>query len=134
MIGSYIPQPEWLTLDWHHACIEADTVCIQRCGSCATWRHPPRRFCAECQSRTSGFIPVSGTGTVRSFAVSHRSMDPGWHETTPFATLVVSLDERVSLLAATVSTPRDIAMGMPVRCSIERRSADFVLVWAEPAG
>jgi uncharacterized OB-fold protein len=61
-------------------------------------------------------------------------MDPGWHERTPFATLVVSLDERVSLLAATVSTPRDIAMGMPVRCSIERRSADFVLVWAEPAG
>ena len=133
MIGSYVPRPEWLMLDWHHACLEAEMLTIQRCASCATWRHPPRRFCAACRSRESAFVPVSGAGTVRSYAVSHRSMDPGWHEATPYATLVVALDEQVSLLAATTSTPNDLAPGMPVQCSIERRSDDFVLVWAEPS-
>lgn len=134
MIGSYVPRPEWLMLEWHHACLEVETLCIQRCDSCATWRHPPRRFCAVCQSRKSAFVPVSGAGTVRSFAVSHRSMDPGWNETTPYATLVVALDEQVSLLAATAATPSDLALGLPVQCSIERRSEDFALVWAEPSG
>ena len=133
MTGTYVPKPEWLVLDWHHACVEADVLTVQRCDACGLWRHPPRRFCAGCASPESSFGPVAGTGTVRSLAVSHRSLDPGWQAEVPFATLVVELDEGPRVLAATHATPAEVGIGTQVRCSVERRSEDFVLVWAQPA-
>ena len=52
----------------------------------------------------------------------------------PFATLVVELEEGPRVLAATEDCARARSrIGTPVRCSVERRSEDFALVWAEPA-
>lgn len=127
-----MPKPEWLVLDWHHACIEADALTVQRCDACGTLRQPPRRFCARCASPASSFEPVAGTGTVRSLAVSHRSLDPGWQAEVPFATLVVELDEGPRVLAATKMGPDEVGIGTAVHCTVERRSEDFALVWAEP--
>ena len=90
---TYVPTPEWLTLDWHHACIAAGWLCIQQCARCGRWRHPPRRCCPDCFSDASEFRPVVGTGSIRSLAVSHRSLDPGWHERAPYAVLLVELTE-----------------------------------------
>ena len=132
MTGTYVPKPEWLVLDWHHACLAAGALTIQRCSDCGTWRHPPRRFCAACASNGSSFQLVAGTGVVQSLAVSHRSMDPGWQAETPYATLVVELPEGPRVLAATRAAPAGIPIGTAVRCGVERRSDDFVLLWAEP--
>lgn len=132
MSGSFVPKPEWLVLDWHHACLAADALTIQRCSDCGRWRHPPRRFCADCASRASSFEPVSGTGTVISQAVSHRSMDPGWQAQVPYATLVVELAEGPRVLAATHAAPAEVPIGTPVTCAVERRTDDFALLWADP--
>lgn len=133
MSGTYVPKLEWLVLDWHRACLEVGALALQRCDACGRWRHPPRRFCAECGSSASSFEPVEGTGTVLSLAVSHRSLDPGWQAEVPYATLVVQLVEGPRVLAATKASPGEVGIGAEVRCSVERRSDDFVLVWAEPA-
>ncbi len=130
--NTYVPSPEWIMLDWHHACIETGTLCIQQCDECGHWRHPPRRCCPDCFSDSFEFRPVAGTGSVRSFSVSHRSLDPGWNERVPFAVLLVELDEGPSVLAATDLGPADIEIGQLVHLTTERRSDDFVLVWANP--
>jgi hypothetical protein len=130
--GTFTPRPEWLALDWHHACLEAGMLTIQRCGGCGEWRHPPRRFCARCASPEASFEPVRGTGVVRSLAVSHRSMDPGWQAEVTFATLVVELEEGPRVLAATHARPDEVPIGTEVTCTIEARSEDFALLWAEP--
>lgn len=132
MSGTFTPRPEWLALEWHRACLDAGTLTIQRCAGCGEWRHPPRRFCARCQSSEARFEPVPGTGIVRSLAVSHRSMDPGWQAQVPFATLVVELDEGPRVLAATHAQPDEVPIGTEVTCTIEARSEDFALLWAEP--
>lgn len=132
MTGTYVPRPEWLVLDWHRACLEVGALTVQRCDSCGVWRHPPRRFCAACASPASSFEPVDGVGRVRSLAVSHRSQDPGWQAQVPYATLVVELEEGPRVLAATRAAPDQVEIGTEVHCSVERRSEDFVLVWAEP--
>ncbi|MDX5452001.1 MAG: OB-fold domain-containing protein [Rhodococcus sp. (in: high G+C Gram-positive bacteria)] len=64
--------------------------------------------------------------------MSHRSLDPGWNERAPYAVLLVELAEGPSVLAATDLDPADIAIGQPIDLTIERRSDDFVLVWANP--
>lgn len=132
MSGTYTPRPEWLNLDWHHATNLAGQVCVQRCDDCGRWRHPPRRFCPQCFSRAASFQPVSGAGIVVSFAVSHRSLDPGWAARAPFPTLVVGLDEGPRLVAATSLAPEDVRIGLRVRLVAETVTEDFALVWVEP--
>ena len=129
---TYVPTAEWIMLDWHHACVVAEVLCVQRCTSCGRWRHPPRRFCPSCLSDRATFEPVVGDGSVSSFVVSHRSLDPGWHAQAPYATLVVELDEGPRVLAATTIPPADIRIGQRVAVRIDATSDSFVLVWAEP--
>lgn len=135
-MSTYVPHPEWIVLEWHHACIEAGALCILRCTECSAWRHPPRRFCPQCFSDGAEFQPVSGRGRIITVSVSHRSRDPGWQERAPYATLVIELEEGQRVIAATKSEPDDIVLGAPVHVTIEPRADDFVLVWAEidPAG
>ncbi len=64
--------------------------------------------------------------------MSHRSLDPGWNERAPYAVLLVELDEGPSVLAATDMEPAQIQMGQRVSLDVERRSDDFVLIWANP--
>lgn len=132
MTRTYTPQLEWLNLEWHRATNHAGSVCIQRCRSCRRWRHTPRRFCPACFSSAADFEPVCGDGEVVSFAVSHRSLDPGWNERTPFATLVVELDEGPKLVTATAVQPADVHIGLRVRLRTEPVTEDFALIWSEP--
>jgi uncharacterized OB-fold protein len=129
---TYVPTSEWLTLDWHHACIAAGCLCIQHCTRCGRWRHPPRRCCPDCFSDSYEFRPVAGTGSIRSLAVSHRSLDPGWHDLAPYAVLLVELAEGPSVLAAAEEQPSRLALGRAVDLTIDPRSDDFVLLWANP--
>ncbi len=129
---TYVPRPEWIVLDWHRACIAAEVLCVQRCVSCGVWRHPPRRFCGACFSDHATFQAISGMGTVLSKAVSHRSLDQGWQDQTPYATLLVELDEGPRILAATATQTDHIGTGDQVTIRIDPRGDDFVLVWADP--
>lgn len=131
--GTYVPKLEWLNLDWHRASIAAGTLCVQRCAGCGRWRQPPRRFCSACGSDDARFEPASGRGRVLSFAVSHRSLDPGWAASLPFVTLVVELEEGPRIVAATELAPAEVVIGLPVHLRIEPRGEEFALVWAELA-
>ena len=77
--------------------------------------------------------PVTGSGSVLSFAVSHRSLDPGWQAHAPYATLLVELDKGPRLLAATTTPPGEIRIGQRHAVRTEALSENFVLVWADPA-
>ena len=61
---TYVPKPEWLVLDWHHACIDRQTLCIQHCSMCGRWRHPPRRCCPDCFSDSFEFLPAANAPVV----------------------------------------------------------------------
>ena len=132
MAATYTPKPEWLNLEWHRATIAAGSLCIQRCATCGRWRHPPRRRCPACWSADAGFEPVAGRGTVLSFAVSHRSLDPGWQDRTPYVTLVVELVEGPRVLAATTLAAHEVAVGDEVVVTAVAQGPDFALVRADP--
>lgn len=131
MTGLYKPQLEWLNLEWHRAMISSASVCAQLCEGCSQWRVPPRRYCPNCWSAASTFEPVSGRGTVVSWSISHRSLDPGWAEVVPFVTLVVELEEGPRVLAATTLSPEKASMGMSVATRVEEAGPDFARIWAE---
>ena len=130
----FAPEPEWQNLDWHRSCVAEGALCILRCGSCGTWRHPPRRYCGSCWSGDAAFEPVRGHGVVASLAVSHRALDPAWADKVPFATLVIELAEGPRVLARFDGSPDSVAIGDPVTVTVEPVRDDFVLLDAQPVG
>ncbi len=67
-----------------------------RCTACERWHQPPLERCRECDAATS-FIPISGTGTLRSFIVVRHPAVPGYLEELPYVVGLVDLDEQEGL-------------------------------------
>ena len=85
----------------------------QRCGNCGVLRHPPRPMCGHCQSLEIEVVPLSGSGTLYSYAVLHHPQHPAFDY--PVLAALVDLDEGIRLLSELADVePSDIAIGMPL--------------------
>lgn len=90
----------------------------QRCSGCGTYRFPAREICSHCLSRVAAWVPVSGRGAVFSRAIMHQSYHPGLE--TPYAVVVVELEEGARLLSNIVGCPpASVRIGMPVEVVFE---------------
>jgi uncharacterized OB-fold protein len=98
---------------------------MQACGECNRRRFPPRPMCPHCHSTSVTWERMSGHGTIWSLAVPHPPVLPVFAPFTPFAAVIVALDEDPALrlvgnLLAEASAPIDsidpatIVIGEPV--------------------
>ncbi len=85
---------------------------VQRCGSCGTWRFPPRPRCASCQSADMSWEEVSGRGEVVSFTMCHPPVLPAYADRVPYNVIVVQLAEGPHVVSNLVDG--DPEVGMPV--------------------
>jgi uncharacterized protein len=100
----------------------------QRCRGCGAFRFPARDLCSACLSREAEWVPVSGRGTVFSFAIMHQVYHPGFADEVPYAVVVIELAEGVRMLSNLVGCPvADIAVGMPVEVVFEDASPEVTL-------
>jgi uncharacterized OB-fold protein len=92
---------------------------IQRCADCGTHRHPPSPICAVCGSTTDAWELASGRGELWAFTVVHPPTLPAFASRTPYAAVVVRLEEGVFLVGNVVDcSPDDLSVGMPVEVAI----------------
>jgi hypothetical protein len=85
----------------------------QRCGNCGVLRHPPRPMCGHCQSLDIEVVPLSGRGTLYSYAILHHPQHPAFDY--PVLAALVDLDEGIRLLSELSDVdPADIRIGMSV--------------------
>jgi uncharacterized protein len=91
----------------------AGKLVVQRCGDCGVLRHPPRPMCGHCQSLAIEVVPLTGQGTLYSYAVLHHPQHPAFDY--PVLAALVDLDEGVRLLSELAEIdPCDIRIGMPL--------------------
>lgn len=64
---------------------------LQKCDDCAAFRYPPGPCCPDCLSPNATWTPLSGGGTILSWAVFHRKYLPAYPP--PHAVIAVRLDE-----------------------------------------
>ena len=101
---------------------------VQRCRGCGALRFPARDLCSRCLTRDAEWAPVSGRGTVFSFAIMHQVYHPGFANAVPYVVVVVELEEGARLLSNVVDCPaREIAIGMPVEVVFEDVTAEVTL-------
>jgi uncharacterized protein len=69
---------------------------VQQCGQCGVRRWPARAICGACSSFEWAWEPVSGSGTILSWIVTHHAFLPGFEA--PYATVMVQLDEQTDIV------------------------------------
>lgn len=88
-IVSPLTQPYW-------DAIAQGELALQRCADCRHWIHFPEPRCPHCGGHTLRFEPVSGTGTIETFSIIHRSFVAGF-DAEPYAIAWVALPEQAGL-------------------------------------
>jgi uncharacterized OB-fold protein len=103
---------------------------MQRCASCATFRHPPRPLCPRCGSFDVEWIELAGTGTLFTYSTVHLPFHPALRDTVPYVVAVVTLDGTGGTRMASnlVDAPIDqLRAGLAVECVWEDMSPTLTL-------
>ncbi|MDP6374441.1 MAG: OB-fold domain-containing protein [Pseudomonadales bacterium] len=69
-------------------------VRLQQCVSCGLKRFPPTTACPFCAHGESTWEVVGGRGTVYSYGEVHHAIQPAFRTHSPYALLLVELDEQ----------------------------------------
>ncbi len=69
----------------------------QRCQGCGRLRHPPRPMCPHCHSLEFEVVPLSGRGSLYSYAILHHPQHPAFDY--PLIAALVDLDEGIRLVS-----------------------------------
>ncbi|MEX2031912.1 MAG: Zn-ribbon domain-containing OB-fold protein [Dehalococcoidia bacterium] len=101
---------------------------LQACASCGRYQHPPRPMCGDCGSMERDWKAVSGRGSVYSYVVTHQAVHPAYQGFTPYATVLVALDEGPRMTTNLVGVaPEEIEIGMRVEVVFEAISDEVTL-------
>jgi uncharacterized OB-fold protein len=70
---------------------------VQRCNGCGRLRHPPRPMCPDCLSLEFEVVPLSGRGSLYSYAILHHPRHPAFDY--PLIAALVDLEEGIRLVS-----------------------------------
>lgn len=101
---------------------------LQRCSHCELYRYPPSPVCHSCLSPDHQWVPASGDGTLFSFVIVHRALDPYWQGEVPYVVGAVELAEGPRLISNLVGIDFDcIEIGMALKVAFELISDEIVV-------
>lgn len=101
---------------------------FQRCSDCRAWRHVPREMCAECSSMTWTWERSSGRGSIFTWTVTAMPLHPAFKGATPYAPVVVEMEEGVRIVSEMVDTkPEDLRIDMAVEVAFEAVTDEVTL-------
>ena len=101
---------------------------FQRCTACRAWRHVPREMCAECGSMEWAWEASSGRGRIFTWTTTAVPLHPAFKGATPYAPVVVEMDEGVRIVSEMTDCPPDaLEIGMPVEVAFERVTPEVTL-------
>jgi uncharacterized OB-fold protein len=67
---------------------------LRRCQACGLMRYPPTHACPWCAALAWVWHDVSGRGTIYSYEIVTHAIQPGFADVTPYAVVLVELDEQ----------------------------------------
>ena len=122
-----LPVLAGMTKEFYGWCAKGE-LRFQRCGGCKTWRHVPREMCAGCGAWEWTWERSSGRGRVFTWTVTAVPLHPAFKGATPYAPMVVEMDEGVRIVSELVHCPPDkIEIDMPVEVVFQAVTSNVTL-------
>lgn len=101
---------------------------LQHCIDCGNIQFYQQAICRKCASECLEHRAASGLGVIHSFSVVYRAPGPAFRSETPYAVLLVELDEGPRMISTLVGADvTDIEFGMQVQLVCEKVSEDISL-------
>src|SRR5262249_4068118 len=82
---------EWKEF-YEHA--RAHRLVVRKCKACGLMRYPPTHACPWCMELGWTWHEVSGRGAIYPYEIVAHAIQPGFKEMTPYAVVLVELDEQ----------------------------------------
>jgi len=106
---------------------------LQHCLDCGHIQFYQQAICRHCLGERLEHRPASGLGTVHTFSVVHRAPGPAFKGETPYAVLLVELDEGPRMISSLVdANVADVEFGMRVQLVCEKASETITLPRFKP--
>jgi len=112
-----LPDVEWPPTREFWAGAARGELVIPRCAGCGAWCWYPADACRRCGDARLAWTPVSGRGTVFSWAVVRRALVAPFASKVPYATGLVALEEDPTVRLVTIFAecePEALRVGLPV--------------------
>jgi uncharacterized OB-fold protein len=107
---------------------------IQRCGDCGQHVFYPRTVCKHCLSDRLDWVTASGRGTLYSYTVVRRAMNPAFQADVPYVYAIVQLEEGPRVTTNVVNCPLEaLKVDMPVKAVYDSVTPEVTLLKFEPA-
>lgn len=107
---------------------------LQHCLDCAQVHYYQQGICRHCGSSRLEHRPASGRGKVYSYSVVYRAPGPAFRNDTPYAVLLVELEEGPRMISSLVDgDPEKVDFDMAVQLVCERVSDAIALPRFRPA-
>jgi uncharacterized OB-fold protein len=105
---------------------------LQQCHDCGHWSWPPRPICSGCHGFALEWLPVRGTGSVRSWVTTYHSYVPVLAALVPYTTALVQIDEQDDIfIPGRLVGTAEVREGLRVRAVPERQTDEIGLIlWA----
>lgn len=88
---------------------------LQHCSDCAHVQFYQQAICRHCGGERLVHRAASGRGTVHSFSVVHRAPGPAFKQDTPYAVLLVELEEGPRMISSLIGAdPMAVRFDMAV--------------------
>ena len=107
---------------------------VQRCAACGTYRWPARAICNRCRSFDARWVPLTGTGTVKSWTRTHQIFSRMFEADVPYTNVLVQLDEQedIQMIGRFATSGMEPLPGMRVRAVVTPVTDEISLLLWEP--
>jgi uncharacterized OB-fold protein len=122
-----LPSLEGLAGEFYGWCAKGE-LRFQRCTGCKGWRHVPRAMCPSCGSMEWTWEKSSGRGQIFTWTTTVLPLHPGFKGATPYASVVVEMEEGVRIVTEVVDCkPDSLTFDEPVTVVFDAVTPDVTL-------
>ena len=128
-----LPQPDADSAAYWTA-LKEGRLLLQHCLACGHVQIYQQGLCRSCGSERLEHRAASGRGHVYSYSVVHRAPGPAFRGDTPYAVLLVELEEGPRMISSLIGAdPATVTFDLAVELVCEAVSADVALPRFRPA-
>lgn len=93
----------------------AERLVLPSCANCGYLQWPPEKVCPECQHTERVWQEFPAEGTLWSYAVYHRALDPAFADQVPYVVGLVELDAGRKMYGLMTDDESAVRIGRRVR-------------------
>lgn len=106
---------------------------VPKCADCGYRFWPPEPVCPECLGLDLDWVDIEPSGTLWSYAVYHRALDPAFADVLPYTVGLIELTDTIKMYGIVPGDGSDLSVGVPMTAVFEKATEEVTFVRWRPS-